>query len=60
VNLNIASVTDLHNALGISTTVARKIVTYRSAHGTFTAVSQLLLVPVSKATYDRINDLVAI
>jgi competence protein ComEA len=60
VNLNVASVTDLHNALGISTTVARKIVNYRSAHGTFTAVSQLLLVPVSKATYDRIKDLVTI
>jgi competence protein ComEA len=60
VNLNVASVTDLHNALGVSTTVARKIVNYRSAHGTFTAVSQLLLVPVSKATYDRIKDLVTI
>jgi competence protein ComEA len=60
VNLNVASITDLHNALGISTTVARKIVNYRSAHGAFTAVSQLLLVPVSKATYDRIKDLVTI
>ncbi|HEU5347024.1 MAG TPA: ComEA family DNA-binding protein [Ktedonobacterales bacterium] len=59
-DLNTASVTDLHNALGITTSIARKIVAYRAAHGPFTAVSQLLLVPVSKATYDRIKDLVTV
>jgi DNA uptake protein ComE-like DNA-binding protein len=59
-NLNVASETDLHNALGITTSIARKIVAYRAAHGLFTAVSQLLLVPVSKATYDRIKDLVTV
>ncbi len=55
-NLNAASETDLHNALGITASIARKIVAYRAAHGTFTSVSQLLLVPVSKATYDRIKN----
>lgn len=59
-NLNAASVTDLHNALGITTSIARKIVAYRAAHGSFTSVSQLLLIPVSKATYDRIKDLVTV
>lgn len=59
-NLNVASATDLHNALGITSSVARKIVAYRVAHGPFTAVSQLLLVPVSQATYDRIKDLITV
>ena len=59
-NLNVASATDLHNALGITSSVARKIVAYRAAHGPFTAVSQLLLVPVSQATYDRIKDLITV
>lgn len=60
VNLNAASETDLHNALGITMSIARKIVAYRAAHGSFTSVSQLLLVPVSKSTYDRIKDLVTV
>lgn len=59
-NLNAASETDLHNALGITTAIARKIVAYRAAHGPFTSISQLLLVPVSKTTYDRIRDLVTV
>ena len=59
-NLNVANETDLHNALGVTTSVARKVVAYRAAHGPFTAVSQLLLVPVSQATYDRIKDLVTV
>lgn len=59
-NLNAASATDLRNALGISTSIAKRIVAYRAAHGSFTAVSQLLLVPVSKTTYDRIKDLVTV
>lgn len=59
-NLNVADESDLHNALGITASVARKIVAYRAAHGPFTAVSQLLLVPVSQATYDRIKDLVTV
>jgi competence protein ComEA len=59
-NLNVANEIDLHNALGITTSVARKIVAYRAAHGPFTAISQLLLVPVSQATYDRIKDLITV
>ena len=59
-NLNVADESELHNALGITTSIARKIVAYRAAHGPFTAISQLLLVPVSQATYDRIKDLVTV
>lgn len=60
VTLNAASAADLHNALGITTAVANRIVAYRVSHGPYTAISQLLLVPVSKTTYDRIKDLVSI
>ena len=60
VNLNTATAQDLHNALGIGLVTARKIVSYRAAHGNFTAVSQLLLVPVSKTIYDRIKALVTV
>ena len=59
-NLNVADESELHNALGITTSIARKIVAYRAAHGPFTAISQLLLVPISQATYDRIKDLVTV
>lgn len=60
VALNVASANDLHNALGLQRATATRIVTYRTAHGPFTAVSQLLLVPISQATYDRIKALVAV
>lgn len=59
-DINVASAEDLHHALGISLTIARRIVVYRVAHGSFTAVSQLLLVPISRAEYDKIKDLVTI
>lgn len=59
-NLNSADDLQLHAALGISLDIARRIVAYRAAHGQFTAVSQLLLVPVSRATYDNIKDLVIV
>jgi competence protein ComEA len=60
VDLNSASATDLHAALGISLTIAHRIVAYRETHGPFTAVSQLLLVPISRSTYDRIKYLVTV
>lgn len=58
--LNQASAIDLRNALGISLTICKRIVAYRSAHGNFTAISQLLLVPISQATFDRVKNLVAV
>ncbi len=60
VNLNTASADILHSALGLTATVAKRIVAYREKHGPFVAVSDLLLVPVSQAIYDRIKDLVTI
>lgn len=60
VNINVASADDLHNALGISRTIAQRIVTYRATHGPFSAVSQLLLVPISQSTYDKIKGLVTV
>jgi competence protein ComEA len=59
-DLNTASADDLHHALGLSLTIARRIIAYRAAHGSFASVSQLLLVPISRATYDRIKDLVTV
>lgn len=59
-DINVASADDLHHALGISLPIARRIVTYRAAHGSFTAVSQLLLVPISRDEYDKIKDLVTV
>ncbi|HEV2461283.1 MAG TPA: helix-hairpin-helix domain-containing protein [Ktedonobacterales bacterium] len=55
IDLNAATATQLRDALGITLTTARHIVDYRAAHGRFTAVSQLLLVPVSRTIYDRIK-----
>lgn len=60
VNINLASATTLHTQLGLTTKTASAIVTYRQQHGPFTAIDQLLLVPISRAIYDRIKDLVSI
>lgn len=60
IDINLATAQQLHNALNIGLTIARRIVDYRTKHGNFTAVSQLLLVPLSKTEYDRIKDLVTV
>jgi competence protein ComEA len=60
VDLNAATAEQFHNALGIALSTARRIVAYRAEHGAFTAVSQLLLVPVSRTIYDRIQNLVTV
>jgi competence protein ComEA len=60
VNINTATAADMHAALGISLTTAQHIVAYRTAHGPFTSVSQLLLVPISRSIYDRIKYLVTV
>lgn len=59
-DINLATAQQMHDALNISLTEARRIFNYRVQHGNFTAVSQLLLVPISKAIYDRIKDLVTV
>ncbi len=60
VDINTASAADLHHALGIQLATADRIVAYRVAHGPFTAVSQLLLVPISRVTYGKIKALVTV
>jgi|SRR5579883_156244 competence protein ComEA len=60
IDLNAAGTEQLHYALGITLTIARRIVEYRTTHGPFSSVSELLLVPVAKTTYDRIKDLVTV
>jgi len=44
----------------VSAEIARRIVAYRAAHGPFTAISQLLLAPISQTTYDRICLLITV
>lgn len=60
VNLNLATATSLRTQLGLSRKTADAIITYRQQHGSFTAVAQLLLVPISRAIYDRIKNLVTV
>ena len=54
VNINTASVDELRQSLHISSTTAQNIVNYRSQHGPFTSIDQLLQV-VSRTTYDKIK-----
>lgn len=60
VDINAASASDLHHALGIQLAIANRIVAYRAAHGAFTAISQLLLVPISLSEYNKIKALITI
>jgi len=60
VNLNVATAAELHDALDISITEAKRIVNYRGQHGKFQSVSDLLLVPVSQTIFDRIKALVTV
>ncbi len=59
VNINTASVDDMRQSLHVSSTTAQNIVNYRTQHGPFTSVDQLLQV-VSKSIYDKIKDLVTV
>ncbi len=54
ININTASVDEMRNALHISSTTAQNIVNYRTQHGPFTSIDQLLQV-VSKSIYDKIK-----
>ncbi|MEO7019251.1 MAG: ComEA family DNA-binding protein [Ktedonobacteraceae bacterium] len=59
VNINTASEADLRQTLHISATTAQKIIAYRTQHGPYTSVSQLLQV-VSQSIYARIKDMVTV
>ena len=60
VNINTASTDELHASLGLTSVTAGHIVAYRDQHGPFTALSQLLLVPVSRTIFDRIKYLITL
>lgn len=59
VNLNTATETQMEQVLHVSATTAKKIITYRTQHGTYTSVDQLLQV-ISQSIYDRIKNLVTV
>ena len=59
VNINTATVDEMHQTLHISARTAQKIIDYRTQHGNYTSVDQLLQV-VSKATYSKIKDQVTV
>jgi competence protein ComEA len=59
ININTASVTEMQQALHISSASAQKIVDYRTQHGPYTSIDQLLQA-VSRSIYDKIKNLVTI
>ena len=59
VNINTASATELQQGLHVSSTTAKNIVSYRTQHGQFSSVADLLQV-VSKTIYDRIKSQVTV
>jgi competence protein ComEA len=59
VNINTTSATTMAQQLHVSSTTAQKIVTYRTQHGPYTAIDQLLNV-VSQTIYDHIKSLVTV
>jgi competence protein ComEA len=59
VNINTATVTEMRQNLHVSSITAQNIVNYRTQHGPFSSIDQLLQV-VSKSIYDHIKGLVTI
>lgn len=59
VNINTATEAQMMQVLHVSSATANKIIAYRTQHGPYTAVSQLLQV-VSKSIYDRIKNMVTV
>jgi len=59
VNINTATATQMEQTLHVSSTTATKIITYRTQHGPYTAISQLLQA-ISQSIYDRIKNMVTI
>lgn len=59
VNINTASESEMRQVLHVSAATAQKIIAYRTQHGAYTSVDQLLLV-ISKSIYDRIKTMVTV
>lgn len=59
VNINTASVEELRQQLHVSSTTANNIVNYRTQHGSYSSVDQLLQV-ISESIYNRIKGMVTV
>lgn len=59
ININSASIDEMRQALHVSSATAQKIIDYRTQHGPFTSIDQLLQV-VSRSIYDKIKNSVTI
>ena len=59
VNINTATADQMRQVLHVSSTTAQKIIDYRTQHGPYTSVDQLLQV-VSRSIYDKIKNSVTV
>jgi competence protein ComEA len=59
VNINTASEDDLRQNLHVSAATAQAIIAYRTQHGPYTSIEQLLNV-ISQAIYTRIKDMITV
>jgi competence protein ComEA len=59
VNLNTATLDQMRQVLHVSSATAQKIIDYRTQHGPYTSVDQLLQV-VSRSIYDKIKNSVTV
>lgn len=59
VNINTADIKELDGLPGIGKSTAQKIIDYRSEHGSFGSIEELMEVPgIKQGTFDKIKDLV--
>jgi competence protein ComEA len=59
VNINTATATEMQQTLHVSAATAQKITNYRTQHGPYTSVSQLLQA-ISQSIYNRIKNMVTV
>ena len=54
VNVNVATIEDLRRVLHVRRATASRIVLYRQQHGPFASIDDLLAMPLSRSTVERI------
>jgi len=59
ININSATIDEMRQALHVSSATAQKIIDYRTQHGPYTSIDQLLQV-VSRSIYDKIKNSVTV
>jgi competence protein ComEA len=59
ININTATVDQMRQVLHVSSSTAQKIIDYRTQHGRYTSINQLLQV-VSRSIYDKIKNSVTV